>query len=392
MSGTGGLSYGLNIRKAKKPDGLPKPKKPILGFAPEGDEAEGGDPEEEDDDSGVFGKGKGKGKAKTGKKPSKQKPNAVVNAQLATFAELSKKAEKAAADVDPSIYDYDGVWDSMKSVDRRKYEEEEADIVERKPKYMENLLSAAETRKRDMLRAKERMLQKEREAEGEEFADKETFVTDAYRKQQEEMQRLEEEEKLREESQRKKSQGMSSFYRNMLEKTESKHDAMIAAAETSTASTTKDPQPSASKPKEKSDLEVAQELSAKGKNVEINEEGQVVDKTQLLSGGLNLSDTKSSRASSNRGSSSAPRQQQNWRGGNKAQQDLRARQSKMLEEQLAQAQKRAFDEEKEAREELERQVKSRKTETDVKSAKERYLQRKREAEAAKAKQKDYEKQ
>jgi hypothetical protein len=63
---------------------------------------------------------------------------------------------------------------------------------------MENLLQAAETRKRDQLRAKERLVQREREAEGEEYADKEQFVTTAYKKQQEEMQILEEEERLRE--------------------------------------------------------------------------------------------------------------------------------------------------------------------------------------------------
>jgi len=55
----------------------------------------------------------------------------------------------------------------------------------------------------------------------------------------------------------------------------------------------------------------------------------------------------------------------------------------MLEEQLAQAQKRALEEDEKSKAELERQAKSRKTETDVQSAKERYLARK--AAAAKGK-------
>ncbi len=38
-------------------------------------------------------------------------------------------------------------------------------------------------------------VQKEREAEGDEFADKESFVTAAYRKKMEELQKLEEEER-----------------------------------------------------------------------------------------------------------------------------------------------------------------------------------------------------
>ena len=40
-------------------------------------------------------------------------------------------------------------------------------------------------------------VQKEREAEGEEFADKESFVTSAYRKKMEEMAKEEEEEERR---------------------------------------------------------------------------------------------------------------------------------------------------------------------------------------------------
>jgi coiled-coil domain-containing protein 55 len=194
MSGNG-LAFGLNTSaKARKPTGPPKPRKPV--FAEDG--GDGGESEEEE--KGVFGKGSKDKKKKKGKDTKSDR--SVVNAQLSTFSELSKKAEATAQQVelqvDPSVYDYDGVWDDMKSVDRNKKKAEEEDALERKPKYMENLLQAAEIRKRDQLRAKERMLQKEREAEGEEFADKEQFVTLAYKKQQEEMRKLEEEERLRE--------------------------------------------------------------------------------------------------------------------------------------------------------------------------------------------------
>lgn len=47
------------------------------------------------------------------------------------------------------------------------------------PRYIEGLLKTAELRKRDRLRAEEKMVEKEREREGEEFADKEKFVTQA---------------------------------------------------------------------------------------------------------------------------------------------------------------------------------------------------------------------
>ncbi len=68
-------------------------------------------------------------------------------------------------------------------------------LQDRKPRYIENLLKHAEIRNREKERRLERQVQKEREAEGDEFADKESFVTSAYRKKMEEMQKLEEEER-----------------------------------------------------------------------------------------------------------------------------------------------------------------------------------------------------
>ena len=63
---------------------------------------------------------------------------------------------------------------------------------------MDKLLASAEVRKRDYLISQERKYKKEREEEGEEFAEKEKFVTGAYKRQQEEMRKAEEEERLRE--------------------------------------------------------------------------------------------------------------------------------------------------------------------------------------------------
>jgi len=63
---------------------------------------------------------------------------------------------------------------------------------------MDKLLASAELRKRDFLIAQEKKYQKEREEEGEEFEGKEKFVTNAYKRQQEELHKAEEEEKQRE--------------------------------------------------------------------------------------------------------------------------------------------------------------------------------------------------
>lgn len=67
--------------------------------------------------------------------------------------------------------------------------------LDRKPKYIGKLLAAADRRKKDNERRIERQIQKERETEGEEFKDKDSFVTNAYKKKLEEMKELEEQEK-----------------------------------------------------------------------------------------------------------------------------------------------------------------------------------------------------
>ena len=62
-------------------------------------------------------------------------------------------------------------------------------------------------------------VQKEREEEGDEFADKEKFVTSAYRKKMEEMAKLDEEEKKKEAMEQMldvtKQKDMSGFYRHL---------------------------------------------------------------------------------------------------------------------------------------------------------------------------------
>ena len=63
------------------------------------------------------------------------------------------------------------------------------------PKYIGNLLKAAESRKKEEERRTERKVQKEREQEQGQFADKEAFVTSAYKKKMEEMQKEEEKER-----------------------------------------------------------------------------------------------------------------------------------------------------------------------------------------------------
>ena len=68
-------------------------------------------------------------------------------------------------------------------------------LCEFQPKYITSLLKMAEVRKREEERRVERKVQKEREEEGNQFADKEAFVTSAYKKKMLEQQALEEKER-----------------------------------------------------------------------------------------------------------------------------------------------------------------------------------------------------
>jgi coiled-coil domain-containing protein 55 len=294
----------------------------------------------------------------------------------------SKKHADTAEELDENIYDYDAVYDSLKPQKKTTVEDQE-----RKPKYMTNLLAAAAIRKRDATIAEEKKLAREREAEGDEFADKEKFVTSAYKKQQEENRRLEEEERIREEEERKKNKGagMTNFYKNMLEKGEQRHAEVVKAVEERIKSGPV--QEDDDKEKIKTEADIAREINEKaGGSIAINDEGQVVDKRQLLKGGLNIvPKPKGSVPVAQRSGPSASDRSKGpaFAGAGGGKQAMRERQTRMMEAQLEQATKRALEAEEEEQQKVERAAKSRKTEGEIMGAKERYLARKREAEEAK---------
>ncbi|KXJ97581.1 hypothetical protein Micbo1qcDRAFT_156508, partial [Microdochium bolleyi] len=128
-------------------------------------------------------------------------------------------------------------------------------------------------------------------------------------------------------------------------------------------------------------------MNQKGAGIAINEDGQVVDQRELLKGGLNLGAIKkpdvkrdADRSRDSRGDDGFQSRGQFAPGGKQA---MRERQTRMLEAQLEQSLKRSLQEEEEERAKVERVAKSRKTEGEISSAKERYLARKRAAEEAK---------
>jgi coiled-coil domain-containing protein 55 len=125
----------------------------------------------------------------------------TVNRELAAEqAALRKRAAAAAAGKDPSVYDYDGVYDTFhdKPAEKKtKDEEEQQQAEERKSRYIGDLLKAAEHRKRQRDVVFERKLAKEQEAEAAEFANQERFVTKAYKRKLQERQLWQEQEDAR---------------------------------------------------------------------------------------------------------------------------------------------------------------------------------------------------
>ncbi|KAL6869337.1 hypothetical protein ACO1O0_000662 [Amphichorda felina] len=400
------LAFGLNMTKkpgASKP-GASKPpppkRKPMFGGNDDSDddattgaakvEEIGGDLDDFGTSSAAAPTSSRKGpKSKTGaptqppKLKSKTQPNAMFGDLSSALS--SRKNAEAAAELDASVYEYDAVYDSLKPQKPAAAEDRD-----RRPKYMRGLLEAAEVRKRDALIAEEKKIARDREAEGEEYDGKEKFVTEAYRKQQEENKRIEEEEKRREEAEAKKNQtgGMSGFYKNLLDRNEQRHSEVVKAAENVAKDGPKQEE-KLDETKEagadKGEAKRAKELNEKGADIAINEEGQVVDKRQLLKGGLNLGAKRNDTGpkQDNRPAERERRPTTGQQVGNK--QAMRERQSRMLAEQLEQSMKRSRDEAEAQREEAERTAKSRKTEGEISSARERYLARKRAAEEEKKK-------
>ncbi|WVF66422.1 hypothetical protein IAT40_001162 [Kwoniella sp. CBS 6097] len=315
-NGSTSASNGSNGQSSKSTTSTSKPKvsRPLLFDDHEEDEDQGAD--------SVAAAGPSKPKLSN----SSKKPQAPVG-QTNLLSRSERRAKEAAEAIDQSIFDYDTHYDKMKSAERAIEEAKKQDAAERKPKHMEGFLASAQTRRLDRLRAEEKALAREREKEGDEFDDKEKFVTEGYKKQMEEVRKAEEEEKIREEAMRKSKSGpgLTSFYKTMLDTDEAKHAAAVAATSGPSSVSNQGPSlairpPTASGPQreeesrniyddeEEYDPLLAREAktsninagstsgtgsgtddpTGKKKDVEINDNGEIVDKRSLLKAGLNI--------------------------------------------------------------------------------------------------------
>lgn len=300
------------------------------------------------------------------------------------YSASAKEAEQRAleaAQQDATLYDYDSAYDAIHARQAALAAANKQDAADGKPKYIDRMFEASEQRKKDQLRARDKMLAREREAEGDEFADKDKFVTGAYKAQQEEARKAEEEERIRleQEEEQKKKFGMQGFHKQMLLEQERRHDEAMKFAEEAKAKGEK-----LEVAQEKSDRELAEEARLQGKNITLNDAGEIADKRQLLSAGLNIVAKPKSPASNASTAAKAAVNPLTYQP-KVHKQAQRERQTAMIAEQIDAANKRKADEEAEEQAKLQHAAKSQKTASDISSAKERYLQRKKEAAEAKAK-------
>ncbi|SOV03548.1 uncharacterized protein UDID_04302 [Ustilago sp. UG-2017a] len=312
-----------------------------------------------------------------------------------------KKKQQEAEQLDASVFDYDGVYDTIKDAERRVKQAKQAEDETKKPKYVDGILESAEQRKRDRLRAEARMIQKQRQAEGDEFADKESFVTNAYKEQQEELAKAEEQQNKEEMEQRKANKGMGSFYRDMLNETNAARDAAIsaslAAPTSSTWSSTSQSQvnnvPEERESRERTDIDLANEARSKGLEVELNDDNQIVDKRSLLSTGLNIvtkrrKTTDNTKANSTEGESRESRRERDQRRQEEYEARMnrdahRSKRSAFIEEQMLELERKRAAEEEEALRKEKEKVDAKRNDTEaISQAKQRYLERKKQRLAA----------
>ncbi|KAK7357934.1 hypothetical protein VNO80_17231 [Phaseolus coccineus] len=128
-----------------------------------------------------------------------------------------EEQQKKALEEDPSVFDYDGVYDKMKAKETRPLTQ---DREERKPKYIENLIKKAKEREQYREIVYEKKIAKERSKDDHIYANKDKFVTEAYRKKLAERERQMELERLRELQEErddvtKKKDFLLDFYSNL---------------------------------------------------------------------------------------------------------------------------------------------------------------------------------
>ncbi|ORZ26083.1 coiled-coil domain-containing protein 55-domain containing protein [Absidia repens] len=384
------MKFGLNLSK-KKPTPTTRPiTKPASVFGLQDD-----DDDEVDDSTQPQST---KFNAKEQAKRERQKINQhIANSASTTLAHQKvKEAQDQALMDDPTIFDYDAVYDDLKEAEnqQKKASKAAADKDNKKAKYIQNLLEMADIRKKDRLLAEEKKVAREREAEGDEFADKDVFLTESYKKQKAELERIEAEERQREEEAAKKST-LTSFYKQVLDKKDMEHRALLMATKSQKKT---DDARRAVRHGDNDNNDKAMVEEARRKGAQVNDNNEVVDKRDLLGAGLNVAPPKTSSRFGTFGSLASSdarireRQEEydaykqkkvaeynaRRKGHSKDDDRERERLSKEIERQMVDTKRKAESEQEEKQAALQQAAAARRTTDDsAQSARERYLARKK---------------
>ena len=199
-------AYGLNLpasgRATALAGGTSRPNAAALGF---GDDSTSDD----DDDDPVR---------------ARERANAEVRRQqehLRARAAREASAASAALAEDANAFEYDAVYDEIEARRGKVARDVRDERVERKSRYIEDLIKKAEARKKESDASYERRLLKERLKEDHLYADKDKFITAAYRAKLQEDAKWLAVEKARdaiedeEDVTRRGAGAMTSFYRNL---------------------------------------------------------------------------------------------------------------------------------------------------------------------------------
>jgi coiled-coil domain-containing protein 55 len=222
------ITYGLAIRK-----------KPTQSTTTNETDNVFGEESDSDDENVTQQKQTGKRcNQQQQKRSSKSMINLSKNANNASNL-IAMKMQQQALQQDENVYKYDELYDDMQQDKKQR----EQSILQKKideskeSKYIGQLVKAAEQRKREQERTRDRKIAKELQKEKEQFGESEVFVTSAYKKKLQEDKIWEEEEKKRKEAEEKNSvtrHGMTNFYRNILSGTNSSSDSAQKEQNTST--------------------------------------------------------------------------------------------------------------------------------------------------------------
>ncbi|CAO3581801.1 unnamed protein product [Absidia cylindrospora] len=384
------MKFGLNLSK-KKPTPTSRPMtKPASVF--------GLQDNDDDDVDDTTQRQPTKLSAKEHAKRERQKINRHITSSASTTLahQKVKEAQDQAFMDDPTIFDYDAVYDDLKEAEnqQKKASKAHADKDNKKAKYIQNLLEMADIRKKDRLLAEEKKVAREREAEGDEFADKDVFLTESYKKQKAELERIEAEERQREEEAAKKST-LTSFYKQVLDKKDMEHRALLMATKAKKKTGGDDKRQAVQHGDNGNDKAMIDEARRKG--AQVNDNNEVVDKRDLLGAGLNVAPPKASKFGtfgSLASSDARIRERQEEydaykqkkvaeynarRKGHSKDDDLeRERLSKEIERQMVDTKRKAETEQQEKQAALQQAAAARRTTDDsAQSARERYLARKK---------------